>query len=120
LLNDSVAPTAFFCLSDSIAYGVYLAVAERAWTVPAQISVLGYDDHQMSRLLNPPLSTFRWDVEHIVAAAVPRVLSAAEDAARPASAEQPHGHAAGTRRSTLRADLRVRGSTTVVRTSRTG
>jgi len=119
LLTEPVAPTAFFCLSDSIAYGVYLAVAERGWTVPAQVSVLGYDDHQMSRLLNPPLSTFRWDVEHIVAAAVPRVLSAAEDAARPASAAQPHGHAAKTRRSTLRADLRVRGSTTVVRTSGT-
>jgi len=120
LLVQPVGPTAFFCLSDSIAYGVYLAVAERGWTVPAHVSVLGYDDNQMSRLLSPPLSTFRWDVERIVAAAVPRVLSAAEDAARPAGATEFGGRPAGARRSTLRADLRIRGSTAVVRTSGTG
>ncbi|MER7129728.1 LacI family DNA-binding transcriptional regulator [Streptosporangium saharense] len=48
---------AFFCFADSIAYGVYAASAERGLRIPADVSVMGYDDHPMSGLLTPGLTT---------------------------------------------------------------
>jgi len=118
LLAEPPGPTAFFCLSDSMAYGVYLAAAQRGLVVPAQLSVLGYDDHQMSRLLTPPLTTFRWDVEHIVAEAVPQVLRATEAGGTSGEQVNPspgRRRRPRPRRTTLRADLRMRGSTAAVR-----
>jgi LacI family transcriptional regulator len=69
-------PTAFLCLADSIAYGVYAAVRDLGLTVPDDVSVLGFDDHPVSRLLTPPLSSYRWPVEQLVAAVVERTLRA--------------------------------------------
>ena len=69
-------PTAFFCLSDSMAYGVYLAAQRLGVAIAADVSVLGYDDHQMSMLVAPPLTTFTWDVEGIVRSAVDQLVIA--------------------------------------------
>ena len=69
-------PTAFFCLSDSMAYGVYLAAQRLGVAIAADVSVLGYDDHQMSVLVAPPLTTFTWDVEGIVRSAVDQLVIA--------------------------------------------
>jgi DNA-binding LacI/PurR family transcriptional regulator len=78
LLGRRPRPTAVFCLSDSMAYGVYAAARQLGIGVPAELSVLGYDDHPMSRLLSPPLTTFGWDVPGLVDAAVSRLVSAIE------------------------------------------
>ncbi|WP_433243773.1 LacI family DNA-binding transcriptional regulator [Streptosporangium sp. CA-135522] len=69
---------AFFCFSDSIAYGVYAAAAERNLRIPADVSVMGYDDHPMSGLLSPGLTTVDWDIDGIVRAAVRMVVAAAD------------------------------------------
>ncbi|MGV9774850.1 LacI family DNA-binding transcriptional regulator [Streptosporangium sp. NPDC003464] len=69
---------AFFCFADSIAYGVYAAAAERNLRIPAEVSVMGYDDHPMSGLLSPGLTTVDWDIDGIVRAAVRLVVAAAE------------------------------------------
>ncbi|HEX2316064.1 MAG TPA: LacI family DNA-binding transcriptional regulator [Thermomonospora sp.] len=71
-------PTAVFCFSDSIAYGVYAATRELGLSVPGDVSVCGYDDHPMSGLLTPPLTTVDWDIDGIVRAAV-RVMVDAVD-----------------------------------------
>ncbi|WP_283137416.1 LacI family DNA-binding transcriptional regulator [Rhizohabitans arisaemae] len=71
-------PTAVFCLSDSIAYGVYAAAAELGLAVPGDVSVMGYDDHPMSGLLSPALTTVDWDIAGIVRTAVELVLAAAD------------------------------------------
>lgn len=76
VLGSDPRPTAVFCLSDSMAYGVYLAAAEIDLDVPSQLSVMGYDDHQMSRLVSPPLTSLHWDFAGIVAAAVSQVVAA--------------------------------------------
>ncbi|MEU8248053.1 LacI family DNA-binding transcriptional regulator [Nonomuraea sp. NPDC048916] len=73
-------PSAVFCFADSIAYGVYAAAAERGLSIPGDISVMGYDDHPMSGLLTPGLTTVDWDIDGIVRAAV-RLISAAADGA---------------------------------------
>ncbi len=52
-----------FCFSDSIAYGVYAAARELGLRIPADLSVIGYDDHPVSILLAPPLTSFSWDSE---------------------------------------------------------
>jgi LacI family transcriptional regulator len=53
-----------FCLSDSIAYGVYVACAELGLAIPADVAVAGFGDHPISRLLAPPLTSTFWDVDH--------------------------------------------------------
>jgi len=73
-------PTAIFCLSDSIAYGVYAACAELGLAIPGDVAVAGFDDHPMSRLLAPPLTSTSWGVERVAATAV-RFLQAAIDGA---------------------------------------
>ncbi|MFC4589645.1 LacI family DNA-binding transcriptional regulator [Sphaerisporangium corydalis] len=78
LLDSASRPSAAFCFSDSIAYGVYAAAAEVGLSVPRDISVMGYDDHPMSGLLTPGLTTVNWDIEGIVRAAVRLVVAAAD------------------------------------------
>ncbi|MER7207399.1 LacI family DNA-binding transcriptional regulator [Streptosporangium sp. NPDC020072] len=69
---------AFFCFADSIAYGVYAASTERGLRIPADVSVMGYDDHPMSGLLTPGLTTVDWDIDGIIRAAVRTVVAAAD------------------------------------------
>jgi LacI family transcriptional regulator len=68
----------FFCFTDSIAYGVYAAAAEQGLRIPAEVSVMGYDNHPMSGLLTPGLTTVDWDIDGIVRAAVRMVVAAAD------------------------------------------
>ncbi|MGW7482971.1 LacI family DNA-binding transcriptional regulator, partial [Nonomuraea muscovyensis] len=87
VLSD-VRPSAVFCFADSIAYGVYAAAAELGLSIPGDVSVMGYDDHPMSGLLTPGLTTVDWDIDGIVRAAVRLVSAAAHGRGRP----PPRGH----------------------------
>ena len=75
-------PTAFLCLADSIAFGVYAAARDLNLSVPEDVSVVGYDDLPVSRLLTPPLSSYRWPVEELVEAVVGRTVAAIETGER--------------------------------------
>lgn len=75
-LSADPSPTAFFCLADSMAYGVYAAAGHLGLRIPDDISVLGYDDNPVSQLLTPPLSNYRWPVDSVVAHAVERTVRA--------------------------------------------
>ena len=98
LLNDAARPSAAFCFSDSIAYGMYAAARELGLTIPTELSLIGYDDHPMSALLTPPLTSFNWDAERLVEAAVEMVLAAIDGRRR-------------RRRVVIEPALRARGST---------
>ncbi len=100
LLTEQPRPTAAFCFSDSIAHGIYAAATELGLAIPDQLSVIGYDDHPISELLSPPLTSFDWDVEHVVSVAVDMVLAAIDS-------ERPRRR----RRVVVEPVLRVRGST---------
>src|ERR1700709_1443510 len=54
VLSSNDRPTAVFCLNDALAYGVYAAARELGLTIPDDVSVLGFDDHPVSRLATPP------------------------------------------------------------------
>jgi LacI family transcriptional regulator len=82
VLGDSPRPTALFCFSDSIGYGVYAATRELGLAVPEDVSVAGFDNHPMSALLTPPLTSVDWDIEGIVHSAVRVMIGAIEGKAR--------------------------------------
>jgi LacI family transcriptional regulator len=71
-------PTALFCLSDSIAYGAYAAARGLGLRIPSDLSINGYDNHPVSGLLSPPLTTFDWDREGISRTAAQLVAAAIE------------------------------------------
>jgi LacI family transcriptional regulator len=76
LLEAPRRPTAAFCFSDSIAYGVYAAAQELGIAIPGQLSVIGYDDHPISALLSPPLTSFSWGSKRLVERAIGLLLTA--------------------------------------------
>ena len=69
-------PTAVFALSDSIAYGVYAAARELRLAIPGQVAVVGFDDHPVSRLLDPPLTAVGWDTRAAAVAAAEMIAAA--------------------------------------------
>jgi LacI family transcriptional regulator len=100
LLTEAPRSTAVFCFSDSIAYGVYAAARALGIAIPAELSVIGYDDHPISTLLSPPLTSFSWGSKRLIEVAVHMLLAATE------------GDASVRRRVVIAPELRERGSTT--------
>ena len=49
--------TAVFCMNDLMAGGVYDRLAELGMTVGEDLSVVGYDNRELSSYYNPPLTT---------------------------------------------------------------
>jgi len=98
VLSKADRPSALFCMADSIAYGAYAAARELGLHVPDDVSISGYDDHPMSSLLTPALTTVDWNIQGIIRAAVRVTLAAIED--------KPHR-----RRIVQPPQLRERGST---------
>jgi LacI family transcriptional regulator len=78
VLSKADRPTALFCFADSIAYGAYAAARELGLRIPGEVSVCGYDDHPMSTLLTPPLTTVDWNIGRIVRTTIRVILAAIE------------------------------------------
>ncbi|ANH08166.1 LacI family transcriptional regulator (plasmid) [Shinella sp. HZN7] len=57
LLSLGEPPTAIFCQNDKMAMGCFNAIGEAGLRVPGDISVVGYDDDELSRHLRPQLTT---------------------------------------------------------------
>jgi DNA-binding LacI/PurR family transcriptional regulator len=57
LLNLDNPPTAVFASHDVMAIGAYEAILDRGLTIPGDISVLGHDNIEISRLIRPHLTT---------------------------------------------------------------
>jgi len=58
-------PTAVFCDDDVIAAGMYLAARERGLAIPHDLSVIGFDDMDFARVLDPPLTTVALDADRL-------------------------------------------------------
>jgi LacI family transcriptional regulator len=78
VLDGARPATAVFCFSDSLAYGVYAAAAEASLEVGRDVSVVGFDDHPVSRVLTPPLTTVDWGLAEIAAEAARLTVAAIE------------------------------------------
>jgi LacI family transcriptional regulator len=64
-LGNGRLPTALICARDTIAIGVIRAAVENGLKVPHDISIVGYDDIDVSRYLLPALTTIRQSSEEI-------------------------------------------------------
>ena len=69
-LPPSKQPTAIFASSDSLALGVYEAAHERGFSIPNDLSVVGFDDSMIAEIATPGLTTVRQPLEDMGAAAV--------------------------------------------------
>lgn len=63
ILAQKKPPTGIFCANDELAAGVLRAAHELGIGVPAQLSVVGFDDIAMSHFTDPPLTTISVDKE---------------------------------------------------------
>jgi DNA-binding LacI/PurR family transcriptional regulator len=110
-------PTAVFCDDDIIAAGLYLAARERGLRIPRDLSVIGFDDMDFARVLEPALTTVALDAELLGSTAfelledrfagrrprrrvvLPADLTVRESTAPPASSARPRSaRAAAARR----------------------
>jgi LacI family transcriptional regulator, galactose operon repressor len=80
-------PTAVFAQSDVTAYAVLKAAADAGLRVPADLSVIGFDDVESSAQINPPLTTVRQPFKEMGRTAAELLLAAIQ------STEMPSGTA---------------------------
>jgi DNA-binding LacI/PurR family transcriptional regulator len=59
MLDQPDPPTAFFCANDMMGIGALRACRERGLRVPQDISIVGYDDHEVAHHIETPLTTIR-------------------------------------------------------------
>ncbi len=52
-------PTAFFVVNDFAAVAVLRALRDKGFRIPSDVSVVGFDDDEVSRFLDPPLSSIK-------------------------------------------------------------
>jgi LacI family transcriptional regulator len=69
LLDRADPVTAVFVASDIVAFGALRAIREAGRRVPADISVVGFDDIPLARHFDPPLTTIRLPANELGAAA---------------------------------------------------
>ncbi len=78
LLDLPEPPTAVFAATDEIAAGVFEAARGRGLLVPEDLSVVGFDDTEVARLLSPPLTTVRQPLQEMGAVALRTALRLAD------------------------------------------
>ena len=61
----SMPYTAFFCAADNVAFGVMQALTEAGYRIPADVSVLGFDNVAQGEKTVPALSTVHVPMEEI-------------------------------------------------------
>jgi LacI family transcriptional regulator len=101
LLDLDPRPTAIVCFNDKVAVGVLEAAAERGLRVPEDLSVIGFDDIDVSRSTTPKLTTVRQPLQEMGRMAVTALMRVLE------------GHEAEALHIELATELVVRNSTGV-------
>jgi DNA-binding LacI/PurR family transcriptional regulator len=76
--SDGLRPTAVLAMSDAMAIGAIRAIRDLRRLVPGDISVVGYDDLDLARLTDPPLTTVHQPVRQKGEEAVRLLLAAIE------------------------------------------
>ncbi|MFP5229300.1 MAG: LacI family DNA-binding transcriptional regulator [Acidobacteriota bacterium] len=79
LLNRKTRPTAVLTSNDMTAIGALGAIHERALRVPADISIMGFDDIQISAFTQPALTTVRLSRDEIARVAFRALYSIRQD-----------------------------------------
>jgi len=77
-IEDGLRPTAVLAMSDAMAIGVLRAARELGLRVPADLSVVGFDDIDISQHTDPPLTTVHQPIREKGETAVRVLLSVVE------------------------------------------
>ena len=75
LLSRQDRPTAIFASNDLQALGVYQAAREAGLRIPADLSVVGFDDLPIAALVDPPLTTVHQPLTEMAVAATELALA---------------------------------------------
>ena len=75
-------PTAVLAMNDLVALGMMSAFLEQGIRIPAEISVVGIDDIQLSSFTFPTLTTIRQPYVQIAESAIERICARLEDPTR--------------------------------------
>lgn len=78
LLALSSPPTAIFAMDDVMAIGALGAAADMGWAVPSSLSIVGFDDMDVSAYVRPALTTIRQPMEELGRKAVELLLTMIE------------------------------------------
>lgn len=79
LLSRTRPPTAIFAANDEMAAGVLHAARARGLDVPADLSIVGFDDTAIAAHIWPPLTTVRWPIAAMARAAALKLLAGTPD-----------------------------------------
>lgn len=79
LLEREDRPTAVFVCNDNMALGVYEAVKMKNLKIPEDVSVIGYDDIEQAKTMDPPLTTVRQPIYEIGMASVKMITEIVEE-----------------------------------------
>ena len=79
LLDVVPRPTAIFSSNDEMAAGVIHAACQRGWTVPRDLSVIGFDDTPIAAHMWPPLTTVRWPIASMARSAALKLIAGIAD-----------------------------------------
>lgn len=60
-LLDTLIPDTIICATDRLAFGAYYVLKKRGLQIPNDVSVTGFGGYQESALLDPPLTTIKFD-----------------------------------------------------------
>ncbi|WP_126174325.1 LacI family DNA-binding transcriptional regulator [Altericroceibacterium xinjiangense] len=83
LLEASPRPTAIFASNDEMAAGALHAARQRGIEIPAELSLIGFDDTAIAAHIWPPLTTVRWPIVSMARAAAFKLIRPAETAQQP-------------------------------------
>jgi LacI family transcriptional regulator len=81
LLDLAPPPTAIFASNDEMAAGVLHAARQRGLNVPADLSLIGFDDTAIAAHMWPPLTTVRWPIISMARSAALKLVGDAIDPA---------------------------------------
>ncbi len=98
ILRVEPRPSAVFCANDILAVGAMHACRDLGVAVPADMSIMGFDDHPVTEHVTPPLTTIRVPADSMGKEATRSLLRAIDTGKPPAS-------------KVLRTDVVVRDST---------
>jgi LacI family transcriptional regulator len=85
LLTDFPEATAVFATADILAIGIMAGLAEAGVPVPSRLSVVGFDNLDLSAYVTPKLTTVAQDLTAKATNAVSLLLGAMKDERRPAT-----------------------------------
>lgn len=78
LLSAKNRPTAVFVCNDTMAVGAYKAVIESGFRIPDDISVIGFDNTQISAYMSPPLTTVNVSLAEVAKSSVDLLIKSIE------------------------------------------